>query len=304
MKKTFLYITVIITNSCNAQINSSEQVEMYLNTPIENLANALNREDTVVIKNIIEENKEFLDFPNSFGDEFKELLPIISWTIKNNKYVSFKTLLELGANVDIKSNSGFTPLIIACQSDYNSKEPNSLTFVMDLVDNGADINYVRNGYYKTTNDGEKFYRSTSPLNAAIQRRNIDLVKYLFHKGVNLDTILSEPSMDNKPVWKFNALMSAISRKDMQMAKFLLIDGKADYNWVLGYDYSDRTLNISYFLRRCYFLKDSEKLNQKKQILDYLVTKGVKYNESEIPEEAINFAKQNYPDTWETYLEEY
>ncbi len=295
-------LNVILLSSCNSQ-ETSKNGNTHFDELLNELVLALEKEDISKIKDVIKTDSTILNFPNSKINYTNEIEPILFWTIRNNKYKSFRALLGLGSDVNIKSNTGFTPLIVACQNDYELNGFSAIDYVRDLIEKGADINYIRNGYHKETNGKKKFFRATSPLNAAIQKRNIELASYLIKKGADINAILTEPGMDGG-VWKFNALMSAISRKDMQMAKFLLINCGAEYNWILGRDYSNKPLNISYFLRRCYFLKDSSKFKDKMEILEYLIANNVSYKETEIPEKAIAFAKKNYPDNWEVYLENY
>ena len=67
----------------------------------------------------------------------KELRTPLSLAIEKNKYACVRSLIELGADIELKDNFGRTPLMFACK--LGSKEMVEL-----LLQYKADINAVNN----------------------------------------------------------------------------------------------------------------------------------------------------------------
>jgi len=75
-------------------------------------------------------------------------------------------LLVKGAEIDLPSNEGGTPLFVSCQCNH-------LAVVKELVQRGANI-------HSRMKDG------SSPLFVASQNGHLNVVKYLLSKGANVN----------------------------------------------------------------------------------------------------------------------
>lgn len=302
MKKiTSLIICLLFLISCLGKSgNSTKKENPYDNTPASKLFTAIKNENISEIEKIIKSNSRLVNFPKSFHKKYENYFPLLSWTIKNDKYLSFKALLELGADVNILSKRKWSPLMYASFENDIHKDYFVSQYIVDLLNYKADVNYVCNGFEIDS----VCYIGGTALNTATLTGNLPLIKYLIKNGADVNQVIVDPSLEGESDWKYNALMTSISHKRIEITKYLLIDCKADYNWNFGLDHAKRDLNISYFLRLCYFLKDSEKYRIKQEILEFLEGKDIGYRKTAVPERAINFAKLKYPNQWKQYLKEY
>ena len=136
--KIVLVIFHIFMVSCfNSNMKfSSSSFMVFKNTKAEELAEAVECEDTVLIKSIIKKQPSLLDIQDPYYGN-----TLLALCIMNDKYYSFKCLLELGANVNIHNREeGSSAIIIA--SEYGDE---GLKYVILLVDKGANVNDVENG---------------------------------------------------------------------------------------------------------------------------------------------------------------
>lgn len=113
------------------------------------------------------------------------------------------SILELLKNVDVPSNEGKTPLMVAQSLDYNA----SLSVTQTLIDKGVDVNHV-------DNDG-----NTALILNTKECCNKDVVKELVKAGADVNALDKHGN---------SALYYALTSGNQEAARFMIKKG-ADYN---------------------------------------------------------------------------
>ena len=67
------------------------------------------------------------------------ITPLIE-AIQQNDFIKVKTVIDTGVNVNVKDNSGFSPLMVACLAEEHNE--NNLNIIKVLLENGANV-YIR-----------------------------------------------------------------------------------------------------------------------------------------------------------------
>ena len=182
----FIYLFLIILSSCNyrerivdQRILSNYDFRLFQATPAWDLAKAVEDEDEEGICMILKENPKLVDYQSP-----KYGVSLLHLAVAHRYMKSIECLVKAGANVNIRDKEyGRTPLNRAC-SVGNSKDKSikiiqylirngaevNVTEVTDstdmpnsplmsacsdgfieaailLIENGADVNYIRNGEY-------------------------------------------------------------------------------------------------------------------------------------------------------------
>jgi hypothetical protein len=113
-------------------------------------------------------------------------------------------------------------------------------------------------------------------------------------------------------YKQSALSRAAILQQYNVVLFLLQNG-ADYASPIFYRFGnsfpynpeeDTPMYLVDILRENLFEIDSNEYKYKMQIVDFLKTKGIDYRAVPIPEYVKRRAKEEYPDSWQEYLEKY
>lgn len=286
--------------SCNSQSNNSKsELNIYSDTPVQSLAIAIDLEDTISIKKIIEENPKFVLFPKGYKDEYSHFPSLLIWSLNNKKYDAFEILLNKGSDANFLTVKKKTPLMYA--SDYvGGGNVIDIKYIKMLIDKGADASYVRQGFI---DEKRHTIRGESPLIISFQTGNLELVKLLIDNGAKYNSIAYTPR-SNGIVSQSSALRAALSFNRIEISKYLIIDKKTDINRSFGKTGNGEEITINYFLRIQLYLRDSQRYAIKQEIIKFIEENGIDYRSSPIPERAINYAKATYPDSWEQYLDEY
>lgn len=285
----FLIILNIFTSCQNNRENLVDKSKLlgkdyrlFQNTIAWELAKAVEDEDILKIRQVLNNNNRLVNFQEPrFGGT------LLMFAIYNNQYKSFKTLLELGAdpnlkNTDSGSNSviyaadnedlSFLKLILAYGGNPNSLETlnenensdqvkntalnvaismssnNCLEKVKLLVDAGANINYPRGG-------------ANSPLSHSIIHEKMDVTLYLLHKGANYKNVI-----------------------------YTRVDGENVY--------------ILKSLRECLIDLDNDQYVYKLKVINFLKENGLDYHNEAIPKHIIQNIKKKYPRNWQDYVVKY
>ncbi len=123
----------------------------------------------------------------------------VSTQIENPRFKQhseiFQILLENGADVNLETNYGFSPLHFAAESDTD-------TFIPPLVAQGADVNKA---------NGKLF----TPLHGACDKGNINAVKTLIEAGANVNVVDEDG---------FTPLLGAVMANNYELAEYLLRQG--------------------------------------------------------------------------------
>ncbi|WP_159780374.1 ankyrin repeat domain-containing protein [Flavobacterium sp. 9AF] len=139
MKKIILFIllTTTLVQCQEDNPNLEYRFDNFKNTPLSEFAEAVKKNDTFLIREIIENKKVDVNYnePN-YG------LSLLVLSIANDKAEAFKSLIRYGANVNAVCGIDFktTPLLTAILFSENC----NTFYVEHLLKNGSNVNYVLN----------------------------------------------------------------------------------------------------------------------------------------------------------------
>lgn len=254
---------------------------LFQSTPAWELAKAVEDENETKIKELLSNNPKLINYQDpKYGNT------LLMLTIMNQQIKSFKILLENKADVSIHNTyDGTSALIEACNSKhYDTK------YADILLQNGADINDVEVGKRREGNTT----RST-PLIMASEEGKLELVELLVKKGANIN-------FQNE--YKQTPLNRAVMTEKYNVVIYLLGSG-ADYKKPIFFkEEQNREMYLVDVLREDFFDFDTDEYKYKMQIVDFLKSKGIDYRATPIPEYIKKKAQEEYPKTWQEYLEKY
>lgn len=242
-----------------------------------------NRKMTLLMMTIMNQRKATFPYSMICADQQCGLHP------NESQWRSFLCLLNNGASVNIMNADGRTPLLIACSCDYYDTR-----YVKELIGRGADVNYI------CPDSCAGRMGDSTPLLNAVRCRNLDMVKLLVEHGADIDYI---------DKYNNTALGLSLYDSNYDITLFLLEKG-ADYTIPVSersfhtQENDTSHLRIEEELRYGAWPLDSKKHRLKMRIVDFLKKKGIDYKKVKIPNDIIEYAKNEYPDKWKYYLENY
>lgn len=254
---------------------------LFQNTPAWELAKAVQDGDEKKINEIIAKGPALINYQDpKYGST------LLMLTIMNQQMRSFKILLADKADVNIHDTfSGTSALIEACsEEEYDPK------YAEILLEHGANVNDAETGRRKEGNS-TRF----TPLMAASREGNLALVKMLVKKGADVNY---------RNEFKQTALSECVLVDKLNTALFLLQNG-ADYKQPLFYrPEENREMYLVDMLREEMCDLDTGEHNDKMKVVEFLKEKGIDYSATPIPEFIKKKAQENYPGSWQQYLEKY
>jgi ankyrin repeat protein len=211
---------------------------------------------------------------------------LLMLTIMSQQMKSFGILLDNKADVNIHDTfSGTSALIEACSDEeYDTK------YAEILLERGANVNDVETGPRKEGNS-TRF----TPLMAACRDGRRDLADLLIKKGANVN-------YQNE--YKQTALSEAVMVYKYNTALYLLEHG-ADYKQPIFYrPEENRQMYLVDMLREYFVDLDTGDHKYKMKAVEFLKGKGIDYKSTPIPEFIKKKAQEEYPKSWQEYLEKY
>ena len=154
---------------------------IFKNTPVYDLAKAVESDDTVEISKILQDNKENIDFTDpTFG------LSLLTLAATNNKNKSIRCLLIFGADPNLRSPiDNSTPFLNACK--YYSVLDSGVTILSLLIQYGADVNAVHSQMFDNPGDaGGTYTIQRTALEYLCSFGTLDAVKILVNNGADLN----------------------------------------------------------------------------------------------------------------------
>jgi ankyrin repeat protein len=301
--KVLLVVGVLISFSCGenkrADSDSNEDLQdlpdydyrLFKATPVWNLAQAVEKQDSLEIKRIVREENVDVDYQEP---KFGNTLLILS--VINQQLISAETLLKVNADPN-KHNTydGSTALIEAAEITEGADD--NTAFIMLLLAHGADPNQAETGDRKPGNTLRK-----SPLLSACSDLQgsspIGKVKALVEAGANVNY---EDEFNHFP------LGQAVMNKQYAVVLYLLQKGANHEKMIIDrskFQNNGKKLYIADVLREHLFPLGSEEHNAKMEVVTFLKTKNVDYRKTPIPDFVMKNAKEEYPGNWQEYLEKY
>lgn len=262
-------------------------------TPVQDLALAVNKQDVKKIEKLAEEQPELIDYQESrYG------ATLLFWAVGMEKYEAAKTLLECGADPDIICTwEGGTALYRAAGYSFiDNQAKKDAKFVRLLLEYGANpnIGFVGNDHNNSDEIG------TTPLIKSIGC-GIEKTKALVEGGSDINYRTENGiTAAIKAIWLGgpNTTFEA-----MKYAHYLIVEKKADVTrpWLRKSHEEVAPVN---FLRNWIPPLDSEGYKIKMEIVEEFARQGVSYWETEPSKERLEQIRKLYPDTWKEYIQKY
>ncbi len=257
--KYILLITVLLY-SCSNKIISRDND--YKNTPLEEVINYANKNDTLAIKSIFKKNPDLINYPNNINDTIQ---PIIFWAIKERNIDFLKFLIKNNANVNVLDYNRYSPLLYYLQ--YPDNEMN-FKIIKLLVDNGADVNYIR----EAIDDGKDFNNSSFFALQFLTRSkgNLHIIKYLVENGANVNIESHSYVWDNRKLY-YNPVIAAMSFPEY--LEYYIIDKKASIDFNYGKNLQGKDYTFCFYLNNELNTLNDESKKKYEKIIDYAKNQG-------------------------------
>lgn len=192
---------------------TADDYRLYRDTPCEELAKFVNRQDIEKINQILDNSPELMEYKeNKFNQN------IFFYAIYDDKIKSVEALLKKGAspnqvNCYVLNNqrSVSCPLSSICEQDIN--EEKKIKYIQLFLNYGADLN---TNFVKKHIGDLRWSQYYTPLSSASQNGNIRLVKFLLNKGADPNYMYRK--LDAPP------LQMALIFKNYEIAEELLKHG--------------------------------------------------------------------------------
>lgn len=259
-------IIVILLLSCDfIKPMNIYNIRIYKDTPVWKLAKAVKNENKGKIRRILGEHPEYAKFPDGFLG-YEDTPTLLIWSIANNKYESFKVLLEMGSDPNHQTIHKKTPLIYA--GDFLVDDTTNPDFTKDLLRAGADANYSFDGYL---DDNKYTFHGDSPLINACKSGNIEIIKALVNKGADINLSITSPL--GKETTKLSPVEGAFYFNRIEVLEYLIINKKADIKRTFDKNAYGEDINICYYINN---LKRSFNGREKEisRLLQYIESEGI------------------------------
>jgi hypothetical protein len=305
-RKHFYYTLVLflcVTVSCIDKKGKLDKfdIELFKNTPAWNLAKAIENEDISQINDILTSDSALVNYQESLYG----ITPLIR-AIGTDKYRSTCKLLECGANPDLASKIGSTPLFEAISYRWGDVSAKGDTkYIKLLLSYGANPNL---GYFyrKVKGETNPIEYGISPLMYVITYSSgYDIAKLLVQSGANINF---KTSLGTTPAIK------ALLMEDINSAFYLIVENKAKVTEPYFY-YSlinDNVVEknkphypVDLLLGMTYEI-GTDKYYKKMSIIQEFERQGVDYKsrKEKISKLILRKIKKMHPDDWQEYLNKY
>jgi ankyrin repeat protein len=200
-----LFICLFFFKGCVSQNykGPGNDFDLFEGTKNESLAKAINREDTLLANDILNDKSINIDLQESkFGNS------LLMLAIVHDKLTSVQFLLNKGANLNLIDSSNEQAIHIASEG---VREQNTCTIIELLISHGANINTA---YHGKGIDSNYYY---VPLMGAVN--NIQCAKLLLKNGANI----YYKHKDTYCVWL--EILSNLNKEKVSFLRYLLIEQK-------------------------------------------------------------------------------
>jgi len=274
-------------------------VKIYKNTPAWELARAVKEQKTQKIAEIAKSKPKLLEYHDPiYGTT------LLIWAVGTERYDAAETLLKAGANpnaITLKC-AGETALHLAAKFSYVDSQRDA-KYVKLLLKYGANPNI---GLVSNYDHGIGEAGQTPLMNSIAY--GIEKTKALVEGGADINA--------RTPTGMTAAIAALMSSQGVNMeseeeyAHYLIAEKHADITkpWLpkpvyFPSDPQQRIETVT-FLRRWTPELNSKGYEMKMDIVKEFARQGVDYWKSKIPEDVVEWAKKDYPDTWKEYLKKY
>ena len=252
---------------------------LFQDTPAWELAKAVQDGRICKIKSILQEDSTLINYQEP---RFGETLLMLS--IWNDDYKSFITLLESNADVNIYDKyDGTSAIILTCEYNLGVK------YVQKLLEYGANPNDIEVGDRRKGN-----YTRYTPLRGAARLGDIESVRLLLQVGADVNYYDEFGSC---------ALGQALKLGYYDIVLLLLKHG-AQILKPIGTYATGLPMYPLEIMRTDIYPLGSKEYQAKMEVVKYLKEQGIDYFQQPIPDYILERIKQQYPYTWQEYIEKY
>lgn len=269
MKFLLIVFILFAVSNCTGDNNYlGNDVRLFENTPVWDIANAIEKDDTLKLKQLIASlPPKAIDYQEKkFGKS------LLMWSIYSNHYHGFKVLLDAGADINIKANDS-TQAINWAADVYETSD-----YLKELLEHKANVNYVAN--YPSS------VRIRTPLIAAAWS-SLESTKILVEAGANVNYSYSEGEKNNSPLY------SAFRGGKIDVIHYLLIEAKADPTMRLETRLNGEDVYAVNLLRKLTFAIGSREHIKKMEIVDFLMKQGIDYWKTPVPKHYYELYDKEY-----------
>lgn len=265
MKPVLILFLALTVNDCKSQIpvpySPGFDFKLFRNTPVRDLADAVEADDPDRVRAAVHTDKANLDFQDpKFGNT------VLTLAVFNNKVVAAKVLLDSGANPNLRSpNYGLTPFLAACK--YGYLDTKNLEIFEDLIKHGADVNDREIEVDTTDRIGDTII--TTALQYTVSSGSLAAVKLLVDHGAKLNV---PPKRGVRSL----LFLAALSPR-LDVLRYLLIEKGLpvpDYLFIRNEgDPIEKKITLRQLLMERPPDKNPVEIKERKEILEYLTSKG-------------------------------
>lgn len=237
--------------------------KLFKNTPVWELAKAVEKEDTSRITMILKDRSIKVDYHDpKLGNT------LLMLAVTNHKKKSIIKLLEAGANPNERDYSdNATPLLYACE--YHTDDCDTSILNM-LIKRQADVNFIQNIDRIEDNGAHSIVKATV-LMIAVESGCLNMVKVLLNSGADINRYTYNDG--------YGAITVGLIQDNLQIVKYLIIDKQARipaYCFIRNEGEKDeQRLTITDMLNEQHYDSSSDNFKYKEEIIGYLKSKSLK-----------------------------
>lgn len=271
MKKLIYFLSIFISIACSFNKDKliDRDIELWKNTKGWDLAKAVYSNDSIKIHKVLENSKLSIDYKDPIYGQ-----SLLTWGVLNNRIKTVRILLNYGADPNLHNTYNGSSPITESSSTYVS----DIEILKLLLDHGGNPNDI-------VLDDEILTDKPTPNTPLIKAAtcSIEKVKLLIKYGADINLTRIEKRNEAFFSFHLSPLGSAVKFKKIDIAKYLLIERKADFKKVYSTTINSDTINFAGSLRYWTFPLESDEHKEKMIIVEYLLKNGQDYWKTSIPE---------------------
>lgn len=270
MTKTLLISITLLSATCSGVIKQKymSSQDLFNNSPVEKLAEYINEDDTASLKTALKlANLEQINYKEkTFG------ATLLNWASYNEHLGSVKMLCQFGADPNIITHQGWSPLFSAIQFSRDSLSASI------LLESGANINEcIRDSIKHTCLDNATCMAA---------RSDLKIMKLLVSKGI-------DPNSRNLTLRYPSPLYAAFAGGNIDIVNYLIFDCHVDFDYPLYITISGQEIRICKLLREMTFELDSNEHKEKLRLIRFLKENGINYYDELVPDHVLKNYDENY-----------
>lgn len=293
LRSVIVTCLILFAFSCDKRNRVIDKSKLYGNdfrlfqeTPVWELCKAVEDEEIKKINSLLKEDHLDINYQEKrFGQT------LLTLAVLNEKVESSKELLKNGADPNIYDTYDGRSAIICAAGITNNKR--SIDFLKLLIKHGANPNDHEIGTRREGNSTRKTPLLVACEQTGEEMSQMEKVKFLVGSGADVNY---------KNEFNVTPLKSALMNNYFDIVLYLLEKG-ADFKAPIS-----RIDNKDFYLQdelRFIIIPLNSKLYPKKmKLVEFLKEKGINYENTPIPDYAIEEAKKIYPKNWKAFLEKY